>query len=662
MIKPPARIQVELPEVRVRQPRRAAAIRLLRPHGFGTAKKSARMIVVRRERELLQHGLGVLIRAADEGHGRGHVHEAPAQFRVADRVARAERPVAPDELVERDGERAFPEIQRLPRAGRRIRHREKGVRHDAHRPHRVGREQVHLDGDVGSRALELVIQRERPGFKTCSRHETGHGFGCETAEGLVEPGHLHRLDAHAVVEKYATQRPRPRAAQMRLRLWRPDEAELGRDLRARRERGVNGRDVHVARVFEPVVGDAADEQQWVENLPLVVGINTGALQARADVLRADERGEVEGVVHLRGHVHVAVLVARTGDERVIPPGLDLLQLRSIGREVAPVGHAEILRGERDWIAAERAVAVEINLRVRIGERERVVQPREQQQRVRAGIPLVMPADVEIGPLLFRDAQRGAGAGLIVIFLHVAGLGVVILRLEKHAVLRGQLLLEFHGEVELTHVVVRARAGVGMMLHIHGETAVAGRAEHRALLVPRATAAILGDGTHAQPVALKQLGIFLLRNVRREIPRADRRQQVRQQQFAQPRRLVAQVDLLRVAQGVVAAGEKLVRRKISVVCAHGASGFAHAQIGHARVAIHTGKVRAADGAVLIQQQARAENFPVVVQVLRFFEIGDGVVDFVFLLREERGVEPRRGVVRVELLCELQFFFRALESKL
>ena len=113
------------------------------------------------------------------------------------------------------------------------------------------------------------------------------------------------------------------------------------------------------------------------------------------------------------------------------------------------------------------------------------------------------------------------------------------------------------------------------------------------------------------IALKQFRVFLLRNVLGERPRSDRREQVRHQQLAQPRRFIAQVDLFRIAQGVVTIGEQQVGRVIRVVAVDRARRLAHAHVGHAGIAVNGREIGAAHGAILIEQQPRAKQTAVVV---------------------------------------------------
>ena len=143
------------------------------------------------------------------------------------------------------------------------------------------------------------------------------------------------------------------------------------------------------------------------------------------------------------------------------------------------------------------------------------------------------------------------------------------------------------------------------------TRVVDMAELRAVHGPIAAAEIFGARTDAEMVGLEQPRIFLLGNILRERTGADRFEQVGNEQFAQPRRFVTQVDLLRIAQRVVAVGQKQMGRVIRVVVVHGARRLTHAHVGHPGVAVNGREIGAAHRAVLIEQQSGAKHAAVVV---------------------------------------------------
>ena len=203
-------------------------------------------------------------------------------------------------------------------------------------------------------------------------------------------------------------------------------------------------------------------------------------------------------------------------------------------------------------------------------------------------------------------------------------------------------------------VVRALAGIVTIIRLKAVAEIVECAELRAGFRPRAPAQIRRVGNHAKPVLLEQLGVRLLAEHRRLPAGAGGREQVGDPKFAGGGRFVAQVAPVRVAKLFVAVRQKQVRGIIRVIGTHGAAGLAQTQVGQTGVAIDAGKVRAAHGAVFVQQQLRAIDAAVVVQRLGFFEVANGVVDFVVPLVEQRGIQPRGRIFRVELFGERQLF--------
>lgn len=72
-----------------------------------------------------------------------------------------------------------------------------------------------------------------------------------------------------------------------------------------------------------------------------------------------------------------------------------------------------------------------------------------------------------------------------------------------------------------------------------------------------------------------------------------------------------------------------------------------------VLVDAGEVGAAHGLVLIEEEARAEDAAVVVQLLGLFKVLHGFIHAIVLFVEQGGVEPRRGVIGVELFGQAKF---------
>lgn len=129
---------------------------------------------------------------------------------------------------------------------------------------------------------------------------------------------------------------------------------------------------------------------------------------------------------------------------------------------------------------------------------------------------------------------------------------------------------------------------------------------------------------------------------------DGREQIRDEKLADARVVVAQVELLGIAQRLMRFVQKQMRGKIRVIICHCARRLAVAGLRHPGVAIRGGEIRAADGAVLVEQLARPKHAAAVVQPDRLFEIADGFVETVELGVMQSLVKPRRRVAAVEAL--------------
>ena len=294
--------------------------------------------------------------------------------------------------------------------------------------------------------------------------------------------------------------------------------------------------------------------------------------------------------------------------------------------------------------------------VRITQRESIIQASGEEECVIARRPFAMIAQQHVRLLFFGHAQGLAGAFLIVILGYIARLRIEITHLQKNAVLVRKLLLEAGGQIELLQIVVRSLTLFGAIKRIERVAAVAEQAVLRSALNPIAAAEIFGAGEDAQAFGGKEPGIFLLRNILRQVAAPHRGQEVRHQQLAEPRSFVTQIDQLGIAQGIIAVRQKQMGRIIAIIIIHRARSFLHAAVEHAGVTINGRQVCAAHGLVLVQQQPRAEEAAVLVQFLRILQIEDRFVDAIRLLVQQRHIEPARGIVWVEFLRQLQFLAR------
>src|SRR5437879_5300471 len=128
--------------------------------------------------------------------------------------------------------------------------------------------------------------------------------------------------------------------------------------------------------------------------------------------------------------------------------------------------------------------------------------------------------------------------------------------------------------------------------------------------------------------------------------ANRRKEVREQEFIEPYGLVTQVEAGGIAQLIVAVRKEQMGGVVRVIVSNRSGGFAHTDFGHAGVAVDRGEVGAAHRPVFIEQEAGAEEAAIIVALLRSLKIPNRLVDPVLLLLQQRRVKPRGGIVRIK----------------
>src|SRR6188474_3661155 len=141
----------------------------------------------------------------------------------------------------------------------------------------------------------------------------------------------------------------------------------------------------------------------------------------------------------------------------------------------------------------------------------------------------------------------------------------------------------------------------MIFRVDGVTRVSERAELRTVLIPLGAAQVFRAGTDAKPVSLKKLRVLLLRNALRKRSSSYRGEEIRQQKFTQPGCFVAKIDLIGIAEHVVAFGQEEVRGIVRIISIHGARRLAPAEVNHPGIPVKRCEICAPDGAVLIEQQ-------------------------------------------------------------
>src|SRR5713101_8128425 len=138
---------------------------------------------------------------------------------------------------------------------------------------------------------------------------------------------------------------------------------------------------------------------------------------------------------------------------------------------------------------------------------------------------------------------------------IPSLRFVVQGLEVNTVLRRELLFDLKRELPLLKVIVRALPWIGAVDCVQGIAAVTKDSVLSARFGPGASDQIFGAGDNAEAVPLEELRIFLLRNGRGERACPNRCQQVGQQVSSQCGCFVAQIDLVWIAEFVVAARQK-----------------------------------------------------------------------------------------------------------
>src|SRR5437867_4942503 len=153
------------------------------------------MIVKRAELYLVQDGFQILVpREANKTRRRRNVRITIAKVGATQPVTGAERPLVTQQLMARDRQRAFAEVEvlaRLRRGKRRRRiwpHRDLKI-HGADFALCFRGKDFSRHGDE-SAGPELLFEGQIPAIKSGRGVQSADGFGDEAAEGLIETGHL----------------------------------------------------------------------------------------------------------------------------------------------------------------------------------------------------------------------------------------------------------------------------------------------------------------------------------------------------------------------------------------------------------------------------------------------------------------------------------------
>src|SRR5258708_22561394 len=118
-------VSIQLQKVLARKCRIVTPVVLRCPKTLQLAEKTARVIIVYVEGQLLKRGALILIHAA--GRCSGDIHETATQIGLTHLVTAAERPFSANELAEANSQGFFREVQALARGPRSVRHRKSGT-------------------------------------------------------------------------------------------------------------------------------------------------------------------------------------------------------------------------------------------------------------------------------------------------------------------------------------------------------------------------------------------------------------------------------------------------------------------------------------------------------------------------------------------------------
>ena len=106
------------------------------------------------------------------------------------------------------------------------------------------------------------------------------------------------------------------------------------------------------------------------------------------------------------------------------------------------------------------------------------------------------------------------------------------------------------------------------------------------------------------------------------------------------------------QGRVSIGKKKVRRVIAGVGRQSLCPFGHRYLFEAKLLVDSRQACTARRAILIQEQPRSTDGPVVVELNRLLQIYERIYRTIFRLLSNGIVEPCGGIVRIELLGEVE----------
>ena len=242
----------------------------------------------------------------------------------------------------------------------------------------------------------------------------------------------------------------------------------------------------------------------------------------------------------------------------------------------------------------------------------VFQAGGQEQGVIAWRPLVMPAGVKGWFLGFFHTETEHGIAGIVTVGNVARFGREVAGLKICVVVRGNALFGGDEKLFAFGVVIRALAVNAEVIGVEGVTEPVDGAEGGAGLVPIAIAAVFGERADTDRAWVKKAEMLLLGKQLREVSGARRGEQICDEQFTLTRGFEAEVKAIFVLEVLVGLREEEMSRKISVIFRYRPRGGVLADFWKSRIGVESSLVGAADRAVFVEEEARAEDRPFIVR--------------------------------------------------
>jgi len=204
-------------------------------------------------------------------------------------------------------------------------------------------------------------------------------------------------------------------------------------------------------ILEVIVAEAGGELERRQNLQSVIAVARDSIEAGRDVRAVRPEALDEGI-----GINIAGLIARSQHQSLTSRLEYLLDFGRVGGQLARVINLGRSLGDTDDLPGGILRGDEPD-GVGIGEREFILQPPGQNERMNSRRPFVMVTSIKIRRLRLLDPHGPARRVLIVVLQHVAGLVFGIIQLEEERIVQRELLFDPSGKVEILDVLVRGRS-------------------------------------------------------------------------------------------------------------------------------------------------------------------------------------------------------------